>query len=117
MAVAFVIVAATSRQVGKPVWWLGDAPLGPTVWWIVPLIGPGLAVLASLAAPFRAIGASALATLASLAIGLGDLGTSPGAAVFEIALAVAGALVTVAAVSGWPRGTSRRVAADSPTRR
>lgn len=117
IGVGFVIVAATSRQVGKPVWWLGDAPIGPSVWWLVPAIGPVIVLRWANSRARRALGASTVATVLSGAIGLGDLTGSPGAAVFELALAIAGALVTVAALAGRPPRSGVAAPGGVPTRR
>lgn len=112
IGVALVAVGAASRQIGKASWWLGDSvPTRPTVLWLVPLVGPFVAVMASRRPALWALGFSALATLGVAAVAAGDLGTSPGAAVLQFALAGAGALLTVAASAGRPTRSRRGSAA------
>jgi hypothetical protein len=112
VGLALVAVASTSRQVGKPVWWLGDAfPISPTVWWIVPLLGPFVAVAASVNRARTALIASGAASVWVLAVAVRDLGVSPAAGVVEMLLGGVGVLLTVAASAGVPtrhRARSRR---------
>lgn len=103
VGLALVAVASTSRQVGKPVWWLGDAvPVSPSVWWVVPLIGPFVAVAASVNRARTALIASWAASVWVLVVGARDLSVSPAAGVAELVLGGAGALLTVAASAGVP---------------
>jgi len=107
VGLALVAIASTSRQVGKPVWWLGDAvPVSPTVWWIVPLLGPFVAVAASVNRAGTALVASGGASVWVVAVAARDLGVSPAAGVLELLLGGAGVLLTVAASAGVP--TRRR---------
>jgi len=107
VGLALVAVGSTSRQVGKPVWWLGDSvPVSPSVWWIVPLIGPFVAVAASVNRARTALIASGAASVWVLAVAARDLNVSPAAGVAELVLGGAGALLTVAASAGVP--TRRR---------
>lgn len=103
LGVALVVVGATSRQIGKPVWWLGDAAgAGPSVLWLVPLMGPAAAIWASRRTPWWALATSIAASAATVAVALVDLERSPGAGVMQLVLAGAGALLTVAASAGLP---------------
>ena len=111
LGVATVVVGSTSRQIGKPVWWLGDTvPAGPSVFWLVPLVGPAAAVWASRRSTGWALGTSVAASLALAVVAVLDLEHSAGAALMQLVLAGAGVLLTVAATAGRP---TRRASAGA----
>lgn len=103
IGLALVALASGSRRIGKPVWWLGDnVPVSPSPLWVVPLIAPFAAVIASRATAAIALTTSGLACVAVAAVGAGDLGGSRAAATLQFVLAGAGALLTAAAAAGVP---------------
>ena len=103
------IVWFTSRTVGLSTWWLGPET-APRLFFVsvVPFVLPVAAtVLAFRNRPLLPL-AGVLAAAGTAAVGAGDINRVPGLAVVEIALAVAGALVSVASLTGMyrpPRGT------------
>lgn len=103
IGIALVALAASSRRIGKPVWWLGDGvPVSFSVFWLVPLIAPFLAVVTAHAAARLALAMSAVAAASVAAVALGDLNGSPASAIVQFVLAGAGAVLTIAAAAGLP---------------
>lgn len=103
IGLALVAVAASSRRVGKPVWWLGDGtPVSFSVLWVVPLIVPFLAVMTAHTAARLALAMSAVAAASVAAVAAGDLNGSPASSLVQFVLAGAGAVLTLAATAGLP---------------
>jgi hypothetical protein len=95
IVITMFAVGGGSQQLGKPTWWL-DLP--PAI--VVPFILPVLAVLLAVRNAPRALLVGWLAS-ASLALTAAlDIRPSPGAALIEAGLALAGALITTSALAG-----------------
>ncbi len=104
--VAFIAVWKTSVELGMTTWWLG--PLGdprPAPIRMLPYVPPTLMVMITLSSsrfvPYAGLAASAVLA----AIGAADLSTTQGSAVpriavVELAIALAGLLVSIAGFSG-----------------
>jgi hypothetical protein len=99
--VAYVAVWKTSRELGLSTWWLGpfgdpQTPFVTMLPFIPPLVMVLLAVNNSRWLPRAGLGAAAvLAVIAVL-----DLGKVPRLALVELAIAGAGALISVASTAG-----------------
>lgn len=98
---ANIAVAITSRTVGKPPWWLGPSvDPAPIVMIAVPIaliVMPGVLFLRT---HRRAPLAGLVCAGALVVVGLADIGATPGVAVVEIVVAVAGAMGSLAANAG-----------------
>src|SRR3954462_14326360 len=81
--------------VGKPTWWMHPQSRAPLIF-----IAPLAAVIVGLANLRRALWVGALASVVIGVSALADMSRTPGAAAVEGALALAGLLITVAAVAG-----------------
>ena len=99
--VAYVAVWKTSRELGLNTWWLG--PLGdpqPAFVTMLPFVAPLVMVLLvvnnSRLIPWAGFAAAALAA----GIAAFDFATVPRLALVELAIAVAGALISVACFAG-----------------
>jgi hypothetical protein len=109
--VAYVAVWKTSREVGLSAWWLG--PLGdpqPAFVTMLPFVPP-LVMLLLVVNNSRLVPWAGLAAAAVLAaIGAFDVADVPRLAVVELAIAAAGALISVACLAGRYRndGTAGR---------
>lgn len=101
---ALAAVAISSRNVGKPTWWLGTAS-DPTfvALWFLPFLAPIAAIIAALRharwASFVGMGAS----LAIAAIAVVDIESSPGVALMEIVVAACAMTTAIASLAGRPR--------------
>ncbi len=97
---ALGIVAGASEVIGRQVWWLGDDERRAPIFVVVlPAIAPLVTVLAAANNRTWVPYASVVATLTTLLTAWGDRHRSPGAALVELALGVAGLLVTIASFS------------------
>jgi hypothetical protein len=99
--VAFTAVWKVSRELGLSTWWLG--PIGepqPVFVLLLPFVAPGLVVLATLNNARRLPWAGLLASTVTAAIGVGDLDRVTRLAIVELAIAGAGAAVSIASFSG-----------------
>jgi hypothetical protein len=108
--VAFTAVWKVSRELGLSTWWLG--PVGqprPLPVNLLPFVAPAAMVVAALNNARRLPWAGLAASAACAAVGLGDLGRVPRLALVELAIAAAGAAVSVASFSG----TYRSVRSDA----
>jgi hypothetical protein len=95
----------SSRTMGLSTWWLGpDADPQPLVVQVLPFVLPILLVVGAVRniryLPW--LGFLAAATLAG--VGLGDLAPYGRYGVIELALAAAGALLSLASIAGYQRG-------------
>lgn len=109
--VAMIAVWKTSTELGMTTWWLG--PLGdpmPAPVRMLPFVPPTLMAVIALSGnrfvPYAGLAASAVLA----AIGAADLATTHGSAVprialVELAIALAGLLVSIAGFSGRYRAT------------
>jgi hypothetical protein len=101
---ALAAVAISSRNVGKPTWWLGTAS-DPTfvALWFLPFLAPIAAIIAALRyarwASFVGMGAS----LAIAAIAVIDIESTPGVALMEIVVAACAMTTAIASLAGRPR--------------
>lgn len=104
VVVALAAVWTASRQLGLPTWWLGpSSDPRPLFVNLVPFVVP-LALVASAFNRVRFLPWWGLAGAAVTAgIGIVDLGRVRGLGVVELAIAAAGALVSVAALAGMYR--------------
>jgi hypothetical protein len=104
--VAYVAVWKTSREVGLNTWWLG--PLGdpqPAFVTMLPFVPP-LVMLLLVVNNSRLVPWAGLAAAGSLAgIAVFDFGTVPRLAIVELAIAAAGALISVACLAGRYRAS------------
>lgn len=97
---ALGVVAGASEVIGRQVWWLGDDERRRLYFLILPALAPMLTILAAINNRRWVTQASALATITTLLTAFGDRHRSPGAAVVELALGLAGLLVTAASLAG-----------------
>jgi hypothetical protein len=103
--VAFTAVWKVSRELGLSTWWLG--PVGepqPVFVLLLPFVAPSAMVLATLNNTRRLPWAGLLASAVTAAIGVGDLDRVVRLGIVELAIAGAGAAVSVASFSGLYRG-------------
>jgi len=91
-----------SRSIGKPAWWMSSALL-----WVLPLIGPVVAIVAVRRWPARSPWVGAVCALVTGGYAFGDVSNSPGAAVVVGAVAAASLLASIASFAG--RGTGAAV--------
>ena len=97
----FAAVWVASRQIGLSTWWLG-APVGGRSLPInlVPFI-PGVLVIAAVILGARLVWfLGACAALMVVGVGIGDLGRVPRLGIVEVALGLAGLLVSAASWTG-----------------
>lgn len=98
---ALASAAVTSRNIGKPTWWLGTQsdPTFPLLW-LLPFLAPIVAVFVALVAgrwaPFAGMGAA----LYIGAIAIPDIEASPAVALIEVVVAIAALLVSLASLAG-----------------
>jgi hypothetical protein len=101
---ALAAVAISSRNVGKPTWWLGTAS-DPTfvALWFLPFLAPIVAIIAAVRyarwASFVGMGSA----LAIAAIAVVDIEASPGVALLEIVIAACAMTTAIASLAGRPR--------------
>ena len=101
---ALAAVAISSRNVGKPTWWLGTASdpafLGL---WFLPFLAPIAAIIAALRyarwASFVGMGAA----LAIAAIAVVDVEATPAIALMEIVVALCAMTASIVSLAGRPR--------------
>jgi hypothetical protein len=104
VALALAAVWNTSVQLGRSTWWLG--PRGepmPRIVRFVPFVAPVAMVFAAIENVRWIAVAGVIASVVVAAVGIGDLGRVPSIAVVELAIAGAGAAVSVAALTGTYR--------------
>jgi hypothetical protein len=101
VAAALASAAVTSRNIGKPTWWLGtqNDPAFP-LFWVLPFLAPVAAIFVALVAgrwaPFAGMGAALyIGTIAVL-----DLEATPAVALIEVVIAIAALLVSLASLAG-----------------
>lgn len=98
---AIMAVAITSRNIGKPTWWLGpESNPSFVLLWALPFAAPIASIIAAIkfgrVASFIGFGAA----LSLGAIGVADISITPGVALIECAIAIASALIAIATFAG-----------------
>lgn len=102
-------VAGASEVVGRQVWWLGDdGRRVPIFVLVLPFIAPLATIVAAANNRRWVCYAACAAALTTLLTAWGDRHRSPGAAVVELGLGIAGALVAVASFAGRYRAAGGR---------
>lgn len=98
---AIIAVAVTSRNIGKPTWWLGPQSNPSFVLlWALPFVAPIASIIAAVkfgrVASYVGFGSALLLG----AIGVADMNITPGVALIECAIAIASALIAIATFAG-----------------
>ena len=98
---AIIAVAVTSRNIGKPTWWLGPQSNPSFVLlWALPFVAPIASIIAAVKfgriASFVGFGSALLLGV----IGVADINKTPGVAVIECTIAIASALIAIATFAG-----------------
>jgi len=98
---AIMAVAITSRNIGKPTWWLGpESNPSFILLWALPFVAPIASIIAAVKfghfASFVGFGSA----LFLGAIGVADLNNTPGVALIECTIAIASALIAIATFAG-----------------
>ena len=98
---AIIAVAVTSRNIGKPTWWLGPQS-NPSIilLWALPFVAPIASIIAAIkfgrVASYVGFGSALLLGV----IGAADINSTPGVALIECAIAVSSALIAIATFAG-----------------
>jgi membrane-bound metal-dependent hydrolase YbcI (DUF457 family) len=98
---AIIAVAVTSRNIGKPTWWLGPQSNPSFVLlWALPFVAPIASIIAAVKfgriASFVGFGSALLLGV----IGAADISNTPGVALIECTIAIASALIAIATFAG-----------------
>ena len=98
---AIMAVAVTSRNIGKPTWWLGPQSNPSFVLlWALPFVAPIASIIAAIKfgsiASYVGFGSALLLG----AIGAADINNTPGVALIECTIAIAAALIAIATFAG-----------------
>ncbi len=98
---AIMAVAVTSRNIGKPTWWLGpESNPSFVLLWALPFVAPIASIIAAIKfghiASFVGLGAA----LFLGAIGVADINNTPGVALIECTIAISSALIATATLAG-----------------
>ena len=98
---AIMAVAVTSRNIGKPTWWLGPQSNPSFVLlWALPFVAPIASIIAVVKfgriASFVGFGSALLLGV----IGVADINNTPGVALIECTIAIASALIAIATFAG-----------------
>ncbi len=98
---AIIAVAVTSRNIGKPTWWLGpESNPSFVLLWALPFVAPIASIIAAVKfgriASFVGFGSALLLGV----IGAADIGNTPGVALVECVIAVSSALIAIATFAG-----------------
>jgi hypothetical protein len=103
---ALASAAVTSRNIGKPTWWLGtqNDPAFP-LFWVLPFLAPIVAIFVAFVAgrwaPFAGVGAA----LYIGAIAILDIESTPAVALIEVIVAISALLVSIASLAGRRNST------------
>lgn len=109
MAVCLACVGASSQIIGRPTWWADDQRWSRVVVSVLVLAVFGAVTFVAVWALLRRPFTPQLSAAASFLLGVSavaDIDTSPGSAVVTAALAGAGLLLSIGAVSGRDRSVS-----------
>ena len=98
---AIIAVAVTSRNIGKPTWWLGpESNPSFILLWALPFVAPIASIIAAIKfgriASFVGFGSA----LFLGAIGIADINNTPGVALIECTIAISSALIAIATFAG-----------------
>jgi len=98
---AIMAVAVTSRNIGKPTWWLGPQSNPSFVLlWALPFVAPIASIIAAVKfgriASYVGFGSALLLG----AVGAVDIVNTPGVALVECVIAVSSALIAIATFAG-----------------
>ena len=98
---AIIAIAVTSRNIGKPTWWLGPQSNPSFVLlWALPFVAPIASIIAAVkfgrVASYVGFGSALLLG----AIGAADINRTPGVALVECVIAVSSALIAIATFAG-----------------
>ena len=98
---AIIAVAVTSRNIGKPTWWLGpESNPSFVLLWALPFVAPIASIIAAIkfgrVASYVGFGSALLLG----AIGAADIDSTPGVALVECVIAVSSALIAIATFAG-----------------
>ena len=98
---AIIAVAVTSRNIGKPTWWLGpESNPSFILLWALPFVAPIASIIAAIKfgriASFVGFGSA----LFLGAIGVADINNTPGVALIECTIAISSALIAIATFAG-----------------
>ena len=98
---AIMAVAVTSRNIGKPTWWLGpQSDPSFVLLWALPFVAPIASIIAALKfgsiASYVGFGSALLLGV----IGVADINNTPGVALIECTIAIASALIAIATFAG-----------------
>lgn len=98
---AIIAVAVTSRNIGKPTWWLGpESDPSFVLLWALPFVAPIASIIAAVKfgriASFVGFGSALLLGV----IGVADINNTPGVALIECTIAIASALIAIATFAG-----------------
>jgi len=98
---AIIAVAVTSRNIGKPTWWLGPQSNPSFVLlWALPFVAPIASIIAAIkferVASYVGFGSALLLGV----IGAVDIDNTPGVALVECVIAVSSALIAIATFAG-----------------
>ena len=98
---AIIAVAVTSRNIGKPTWWLGpESNPSFVLLWALPFVAPIASIIAAIKFGHIASYVGFGAALFLGAIGVADISGTPGVALIECAIAVSSALIAIATYAG-----------------
>ena len=98
---AIIAIAVTSRNIGKPTWWLGPES-NPSFMLLcaLPFVAPIASIIAAIkfgrVASYVGFGSALLLG----AIGAADINNTPGVALVECVIAVSSALIAIATFAG-----------------
>lgn len=99
-----VALGVAGRRLGVPPWWLGpETDPQPLPVWVAPFVLPGATLLMAVLNLRRTLVVSLAASVSCGLLALADAADSPGVALGEALLGLAGLLVTVAATAGVVR--------------
>ena len=98
---AIMATAVTSRNIGKPTWWLGPESNPSFVLLLaLPFVAPIASIISAIKfgriASFVGFGSA----LFLGAIGVADINNTPGVALIECAIAISSALIAIATLAG-----------------
>ena len=94
-------VAVTSRNIGKPTWWLGpESNPSFVLLWALPFVAPIASIIAAIKFGHIASYVGFGAALFLGAIGVADISGTPGVALIECAVAISSALIAIATLAG-----------------
>ena len=98
---AIIAVAVTSRNIGKPTWWLGpESNPSFMLLWALPFVAPIASIIAAIKFGHIASYVGFGSALLLGAIGAADINNTPGVALVECVIAVSSALIALATFAG-----------------